>query len=173
MNNNINIQQLLTMLIPNGNSATNIPIVHQPDARFSCKKCEFYTNKICNYNEHLNTKKHKNTSVIFQPVEELPLSIQDPGQPPVTETTSSRKTYPCKKCNKPYLSKKGVWQHSKKCNISTIPTNECLTYKQEIELFTAAITELRKTIAEFIKISQLQSQMIQMFTVMIEASIKK
>ena len=121
----------------------------------------------------MNTKKHKNTSVIFQPVEELPLSIQDPGQPPVTETTSSRKTYPCKKCNKPYLSKKGVWQHSKKCNISTIPTNECLTYKQEIELFTAAITELRKTIAEFIKISQLQSQMIQMFIVMIEASIKK
>ena len=33
-----------------------------------------------------------------------------------------RKTYSCKNCNKPYFSKKGVWQHMKKCKHSDTQT---------------------------------------------------
>lgn len=151
------------MLIPNGESAMNIP-----DARFSCKKCEFYTNKNCNYNAHLKTNKHKNTSSTFQPVEELTLSIHESDQTQVTEPTSSRKTYHCKKCNKPYLSKKGVWQHSKKCQLTPFPTPEPLN-KETVELFTTTITALRNTNANLIKTNQIQAHMIKMFALVIES----
>lgn len=151
------------MLFPNGNSAMN-----QPDARFSCKKCEFYTNKSCNYNAHLKTNKHKNTSITFQPVEELLLSIQESDQPATTELTSSRKTYPCKKCNKPYLSKKGVWQHSKKCQLTPLPAPEILN-KETVEFFTTTITALRNNNANLIKTNQIQAHMIKIFALVIES----
>ena len=132
-----------------------------PNTKFSCKKCDFYTNKISNYNEHLLTKKHKITSITV-PAEGptvAPPTIPDPA-PSNTEKTDepsiSRKTYNCKMCNKPYFSKKGVWQHSKKCQPlpTPIPKPES-SDKTTIELMAATMMEMYKTN---------QAQMLQIFT---------
>jgi len=120
----------------------------QKSAKFSCKSCDFYTSKSCNYIEHLKTKKHKIT-IITNPVNGGNLTNQAP--PEVAQAPESRKIYPCKNCNRPYFSKKGLWQHSKKCNVSscsqnTHPTNNTTTSdKTPVEIMTSAMLEMFKT----------------------------
>jgi hypothetical protein len=111
--------------------------------RFSCKNCYFYTNKISNYNEHLNTAKHKLTSITN------PAAEQDTTPPPEvlnSQPPENRKIYKCKKCNRPYFSNKGLWQHSKKCNVSssnnTISSNNSTSDKTQTELITSTVTDI-------------------------------
>jgi hypothetical protein len=156
-------QQFLSSLLQCGT-----PITALPTPKFSCKKCDFYTNKISNYNEHLLTKKHKITSITV-PAEcpnLAPPAVPAPDPSNTEETYEplmSRKTYNCKTCNKSYFSKKGVWQHSKKCQstpapipkpessdkttIETIAANMMEMYKsnqaQMIQLITAVLTNVR------------------------------
>ena len=149
-------QQFLSSLLQCGT-----PINTQPNTKFSCKKCDFYTNKISNYNEHLLTKKHKITSIT------VPAKCPNFAPPPVPdpepsnteemdESLISRKTYNCKTCNKPYFSKKGVWQHTKKCQAlpAPIPKPES-SDKTTIEIMAATMMEMYKSN---------QSQMLQLFT---------
>lgn len=149
-------QQFLTSLLQSGT-----PIASSPNAKFSCKKCDFYTNKISNYNEHLLTKKHKITTITI-PAEcpnLAPTAVPDPA-PSNTEEMDEpslfRKTYNCNTCNKPYFSKKGLWQHSKKCKPlpEPIPKPESLD-KTTIEVMAATMMEMYKTN---------QNQMLQLFT---------
>ena len=149
-------QQFLSSLLQCGT-----PIAASPNTKFYCKKCDFYTNKISNYNEHLLTKKHKITTITV-PAEcpsVAPPAVPDPA-PSNTEETDEpslfRKTYNCKTCNKPYFSKKGVWQHSKTCKPlpTPIPKPESLD-KTTIEVMAATMMEMYKTN---------QNQMLQLFT---------
>ena len=139
-------QQFLSCLLQCGT-----PIAASPNTKFYCKKCDFYTNKISNYNEHLLTKKHKITTITV-PAEcpsVAPPAVPDPA-PSNTEETDEpslfRKTYNCKTCNKPYFSKKGVWQHSKTCKPlpTPIPKPESLD-KTTIEVIAATMMEMYKT----------------------------
>lgn len=149
-------QQFLSSLLQSGTSV-NI----QSNAKFYCKKCDFYTNKISNYNEHLLTKKHKITAItipekcpnLAPPAvpDPEPSNTEEPDEPSIT-----RKTYNCKKCNKPYFSKKGVWQHSKKCQPLPAPTLKPESSdKTTIEIMAATMMEMYKTN---------QAQMLQLFT---------
>jgi hypothetical protein len=78
-----------------------------------------------------------------------PPAVPDPA-PSNTEETNEpslfRKTYNCKTCNKPYFSKKGVWQHSKTCKPlpDPIPKPESLD-KTTIEVMVATMMEMYKT----------------------------
>lgn len=127
------------------------PIASTSNTKFSCKKCDFHTNKIGNYNEHLRTKKHKIISFII-PAEcpsVAPPAVPDPA-PSNTEETNEpslfRKTYNCKTCNKPYFSKKGVWQHSKTCKPLPEPTPKPESLdKTTIEVMVATMMEMYKT----------------------------
>jgi len=149
-------QQFLSSLLQCGT-----PIASAPNTKFFCKKCDFYTNKISNYNEHLLTKKHKITTITIpskcpnlEPPavpDPEPSNTEEPDEPSIT-----RKTYNCKTCNKPYFSKKGVWQHSKKCKPlpAPIPKPES-SDKTTIEIMAATMMEMYKSN---------QSQMLQLFT---------
>ena len=149
-------QQFLSSLLQCGT-----PIASSSNTKFSCKKCDFYTNKISNYNEHLLTKKHKITTITV-PAEcpnLAPPAVPDPvpsNTEEMDEPSLSKKTYNCKTCNKPYFSKKGVWQHSKKCKPlpAPIPKPESLD-KTTIEVMAATMMEMYKTN---------QNQMLQLFT---------
>ncbi len=148
--------------------------------KFSCKKCDFYTNKSFNYFQHIKTMKHKITNSsrismggILCPILDTSsnTSFDDTSLPnpdtisfvPNTvdmtyvnnvndndnQQSESRKTYHCKKCNKPYFSKKGVWQHTKKCNYTTIaqPVNVSASSPKENispEVMTAFMIEVMK-----------------------------
>ena len=121
----------------------------QKNAKFSCKSCDFYTSKSCNYIEHLKTKKHKIT-IITNPVNGGNLTVQ--ASPEASQPPESRKIYPCKNCNRPYFSKKGLWQHSKKCtvspsskNIESVAHSPTTTDKTPVELMSSMMLEMFKT----------------------------
>jgi hypothetical protein len=121
---------------------------HSKTAKFSCKSCDFYTSKSCNYIEHLKTKKHKIT-IITNPVNGGNLTNQAP--PEASQVPESRKIYPCKNCNRPYFSKKGLWQHSKKCHVSSCSQNTTslnnlhTSDKTPVEIMTSVMLEMFKT----------------------------
>ena len=149
-------QQFLSSLLQSGTPG-NI----QPNTKFCCKKCDFYTNKISNYNEHLLTKKHKITAItipakcpnLAPPAvpDPEPSNTEKPDEPSIT-----RKTYNCKTCNKPYFSKKGLWQHTKKCQPLPAPNLKPESSdKTTIEIMAATMMEMYKTN---------QAQMLQLFT---------
>lgn len=126
--------------------------------KFCCKKCDFYTSKSSNYVEHLKTKKHKITT-ITNPVNGGKMEVPTPlgGDISTIQHIESRKIYPCKNCNKPYFSKKGLWQHSKKCQSSTTQNTEpsFSSDKTPLEVMTSAMLEMFKTN---------QTQMLQMIS---------
>lgn len=139
-------QQFLSSLLQSGTPG-NI----QPNTKFCCKKCDFYTNKISNYNEHLLTKKHKITAItipakcpnLAPPAvpDPEPSNTEKPDEPSIT-----RKTYNCKTCNKPYFSKKGLWQHTKKCQPLPTPNLKPESSdKTTIEIMAATMMEMYKT----------------------------
>ena len=131
----------LSSLLQNDTNQTSMP-----KYKFSCKNCDFYTNKSCNYIQHIKTKKHEitcitnpafggkygtggsvstNTQTTNVPfvytIDEQDESYEHDEHDEHDESyehDESRKTYSCKNCNKPYFSKKGVWQHMKKCKHS-------------------------------------------------------
>ena len=124
---------LLSLLQNTNNSSSSVP-----KYKFSCKKCDFYTNKSCNYIQHINTKKHEFTCITNpafggnNAMAHVPATPATSAIPDVYTTIDEptehdehgepRKTYSCKNCNKPYFSKKGVWQHMKKCKHSDTQT---------------------------------------------------
>jgi hypothetical protein len=75
---------------------------------FLCMDCNFETKRKYNYDQHLLTAKHQKTTFnnIFPAI-------------------SSKKFHKCKKCDKVYKDRAGVWRHEKKCNIkNNIPDTE-------------------------------------------------
>jgi hypothetical protein len=135
---------------------TKNPLKTSKKFKFACKKCDFYTNKNCNYIQHINTMKHKITPITFPAGGGGPCPILPPSNvhiPPtiidnpvtITEVlnatadsvdtvnntdsavSQSRKAFVCNKCSKLYLSNKGLWQHKKNCNY--IPVNEQLGHE--------------------------------------------
>jgi hypothetical protein len=73
-------------------------ITKKNECKYFCKKCDFNTSKITDYNRHVETKKHIGN----------------------TMATSGNKNnekilYNCKNCNKTYNDRTGLWKHKKKC----------------------------------------------------------
>lgn len=155
------LEKFNSMFLSSGLQIANHPLP-LPKYKFCCKNCDFYTNKSCNYVEHLKTNKHKVT-MITNPVFVHELESANVATTVVGPNASNgpnilRKTYPCKSCNKPYYSKKGLWQHSKKCqntSSSSLPlqehTNDA-SEKAPIEVMASMMLELFKAN---------QSQMLQ------------
>ena len=65
---------------------------------FYCKKCDFTTSKLSNYNNHVLTRKHQN------------------------ETNETKKMPNCNLCNQMFTSRTTLWRHNKICNF--IPHKE-------------------------------------------------
>jgi hypothetical protein len=107
------------------------------------------------------TKKHLTTSITIPAKcpNLAPSAVPDPepsNTEEMDEPSISRKTYNCKTCNKPYFSKKGVWQHSKKCQSLPVPTPKPESSdKTTIEIMAATMMEMYKSN---------QAQMLQLFT---------
>jgi hypothetical protein len=76
--------------------------------KYLCQCCDYYTSRKSQYVRHVSTEKHKNTISLTE--SELNLTNDK-------EKTSE---YICKKCNKVYMSRVGLWYHQKKCiNLDT------------------------------------------------------
>ena len=64
---------------------------------FECKLCNFKCSKKCDFDRHLNTRKHKKTT--------------DDN----TKNADIVNTYKCSHCNKIYSDRVSLWRHKQKC----------------------------------------------------------
>jgi hypothetical protein len=98
--------------------------------KFHCNICHFHCSKQSNYAMHLLTQKHIfNTSL--------------------TKRKTEDELFECKLCNKTYISRVGLWYHSKKCIEPEItPTPPLDKTTQDIEDLKNLVLEMVKTHSE-------------------------
>ena len=65
--------------------------------RFECKTCTFITNRKCNYDKHMLSRRHKNFQMEINGSDKLTCTI----------------------CGKKYKTLSGIWKHDKVCKVTT------------------------------------------------------
>ena len=99
---------------------------------FVCNICKYSTDKKFNYNIHLLTRKHinnnKNNEIIENPT----------------------KKYLCKKCEKGFNDRAGLWRHNKKCNGNGNCNGE--DKDKQIEKLSGLVTNLMKQNNDLVEI---------------------
>jgi hypothetical protein len=99
---------------------------------FQCDICDYITERKYNFNLHLQSKRHKNNAI----------DNENNG------FLAKASKYDCKKCNKVFNDRAGLWRHKKKCyNEEPITENKKLSELDKDEL----IITLLKQNAELIK----------------------
>ena len=113
--------------------------------KYSCIKCNYFSNRLSNYNKHLTTRKHKNCYFLNE-----------------KEQKVATPTYVCEHCGKEYKVRNSLWYHKKKClgetqNTSVpLSTKEKQLEKENAELKKMVLnvmdkmTEQQKTIQELV-----------------------
>ena len=84
------------------------------DIKYKCLKCNFITSKKTDYNRHLLTAKHMklaNGNVL-----ETLWSEKNEKN----ENNKNINTFACKKCNKEFLSRSGLWKHNNNCKVELV-----------------------------------------------------
>jgi hypothetical protein len=101
-NNNINNEEY-----PTNTFQTKNPTII---LKFYCEKCHYTTDRKCNFDTHLISKRHvinsemgTNSKQIHQKFSEI--------------------QYCCEKCNKEFKNRSGLWKHKKNCNNDNNNTN--------------------------------------------------
>lgn len=81
--------------------------------KYLCDKCDYTTSNLFDFNKHNLTIKH-------QILENQPISNN-------LATEKSPNKYECKKCNKTYNDRSGLWRHNKKCveNENGVEVEQC------------------------------------------------
>ena len=101
--------------------------------KYSCESCDFYTNKLSNYNKHLTTRKHKNSSFLNK-----------------KEPKEAMAKYTCENCGKKYKARNSFWYHKKKCigeeQTTSVPlsSNEKKLEKENAELKQLVMNVMEK-----------------------------
>jgi len=126
-------------------------------ALFFCKICDYSTSRKGQYERHLNTYKHINsTKINILELSELKSSVN----------------YTCSKCNKHYKDRSGLWKHNKKCSSDVHTTKS--QYEDEhtdnntinkdndvIDLLINENKDFKNMIMELVKSNtELQKQMV-------------
>ena len=84
------------------------------DIKYNCLKCNYITSKKTDYNRHLITAKHiKNTN--GNVLETLWTENNEKN-----ENNKNINTFSCKKCNKEFLSRSGLWKHNNNCKVELV-----------------------------------------------------
>jgi len=76
--------------------------VAESSQKYCCGICQYYTDKKSNYNKHLGTLKHYNSTESTKVAEKV--------------AESSCKQYICLHCNATFKERTGLWRHNKICN---------------------------------------------------------
>ncbi len=71
---------------------------------YYCEYCDYSTSKKYNIDIHYESKKHKN-------------NITTTGDNELMAKNSTLKKYSCKKCDKNFNDRAGLWRHNKKCDL--------------------------------------------------------
>jgi hypothetical protein len=109
----------------------------QKNPLYFCEKCELKTNNKKDYEKHLSTSKHKKLTNVNKTLTEIPQKSQI-------------YVFICKKCNKEYKSRTGLWKHTKMCDYEINKLdNEIVDKEQLILMLIKQNSELIKETTEF------------------------
>jgi hypothetical protein len=82
----------------------------QKSPKYVCEKCNIITNNKKDFNRHLATSKHQKPQVFNNQLTETSQYLTETSQ-----SLAENTLFQCKKCNKNYNSRVGLWYHKKKC----------------------------------------------------------
>jgi hypothetical protein len=92
---------------------------------YKCQKCNYFTNKKNHYEKHIKTIKHIEIQIQNEEIHETPnqeiheTQNQETIKMQIIEKCENVKPdLFCKKCEKPYRDRSGLWRHSKICSVS-------------------------------------------------------
>jgi type I site-specific restriction endonuclease len=102
--------------------------------KYSCEKCDFYSNNKNDYNRHLQTKKHNTT---------------------ITTKLQPKSTHPCI-CGKIYNHRASLYNHKQRC---TVAKNETTQSQPEMSKNEPSMTEMFMQLME--KNQELQDQLLE------------
>ena len=106
--------------------------------RFTCKSCDYLTDKKSSYDKHLLTSKHIKLT-----------NVNTFSNKSCSKITDTNKIFNCKLCDKEFTSRVGLWKHNKKCEISQFNVidndNNLISNNNEINNLTHLICELVKS----------------------------
>ena len=117
--------------------------------KFECNICDFICCKVSDYNRHILTRKHKkgvNGDVL------------------VTNGVAEKEHHICQNCSKQYLSRNGLWVHSKKCFQKTdILDNQLNKQVNEFNNNTSDVVSLTNLVLEVVRQNQeLTKQIVEL-----------
>ncbi len=98
---------------------------------FTCDICDYMCSDVSNFKKHEKTKKHK--SRIFEQTKNTIESVN-------TKTTEN--LHECKKCNKIYKNRNGLWYHKQKC----IKEPNDIYIKNDKDVINVIINENKKVL---------------------------
>jgi len=118
---------------------------------FICEICDFKCCKLSNYNKHLLTSKHMNTTNILQNTtkKNAESSEKMPKMP---------KNYYCNTCDKKYKHHSSLWTHKKTCTSENKKTKD----ENEMKILTNLILDVVKSNSDIVKSnSELQKKVLE------------
>ena len=110
-------------------------------SEFICENCDYRTADKSNFKKHCLAAKHIRLTT-----------------PYIKTTDSAAPGYPCKKCNKVYKSRMGLWEHSKKC--APVQDKNTGSVSENPTIDTALIMELIKQNKDLHNVLLHQSEII-------------
>lgn len=100
------------------------------NSKFSCKKCEYFTNIRQNFDKHLLSKKHNSPEKTEEQQKEYDEQCK----------------FICKICNKKYKCYSGLWNHNKKCKEIKKQSEKQSPALKEVILLKGKIENIEKNI---------------------------
>ena len=117
--------------------------------KFKCLVCHYNTNRKSSYDKHILTAKHIELTKVAQNLTES------------CTTTASLDVYTCKKCNKEYKSRVGLWKHNKICNKNNISNIDLDTCKTNLDDEDEDLEPSSKDIIQMMKMQMIENQEIR------------
>ena len=118
---------------------------------FICENCDFKCCKLSNYNKHLLTSKHINTTNILQ-------NTTKKNAETTEKMPKMPKFYYCNCCEKKYKHHSSLWTHKKTC----VSENKKIKDENEMKMLTNLILDVVKSNSDIIKSnSDLHKQVLE------------
>ena len=108
--------------------------------RFTCKNCDYLTDKKSSYDKHLLTSKHIKLT-----------NVNTFSNNSCSKITDTNKIFNCKLCDKEFSSRVGLWKHNKTCNKYEEKTITIDSLKDDVKNLLDLVMELTNTNIELTK----------------------
>ena len=121
-------------------------LVPKSSKKFCCESCDYNTSRLSQYERHISTPKHLNTTFRLQNATCL-----------VPKVPNIEKVYTCSNCNKEYKHHSSLSKHKALCNINASETdnnssNKIIQEKNElIQYLINENKEFKNLILEIVK----------------------